>query len=68
MGTSLTPEFWERFILLLFAAMGLTFALAALFDELWLRRVNRRTHRPPTEPRHTPPRTGRTDHRTSVSC
>jgi hypothetical protein len=67
-GTSLTPEFWERFVLLLFAAMGLTFALAALFDELALRWINRHTHRPPTAPRPTPPRTGTTDHRTSVPC
>ncbi|KUN24861.1 hypothetical protein AQJ23_19340 [Streptomyces antibioticus] len=68
MGTSLTPEFWARFTLLLFAAMGLTFALTALFDELALRRINRRAHRPPTAPRPTPSRTGTTDRRTSVSC
>ncbi|WP_329331804.1 hypothetical protein OG866_03120 [Streptomyces sp. NBC_00663] len=68
MGTSLTPEFWERFTLLLFAAMGLTFALAAFFDELALRRINRRAHRPPTGPEQTPPRVRSTDHRTSVSC
>ncbi|MFI7413425.1 hypothetical protein ACIBU0_32590 [Streptomyces sp. NPDC049627] len=69
MGTSLTPEFWERFALLLFAAMGVTFALAALFDALALRRQSRRAHRPPTEPVMPPraphrPRTS--DHRTSV--
>ncbi|MFJ8632388.1 hypothetical protein [Streptomyces sp. NPDC093568] len=54
MGTSLTPEFWERFTLLLFAAMGVTFALAALFDTLALRRQNRRAHRTETAD-HRPP-------------
>ncbi|MDC0765366.1 hypothetical protein [Streptomyces sp. HD] len=72
MGTSLTPEFWERFTLLLFAAMGVTFGLAALFDWLALRRQSRRAHRLPTEPTQpalptgVPHRPDTADHRTSV--
>ncbi|WP_260859851.1 hypothetical protein [Streptomyces cupreus] len=31
------PEFWERFALLLFVAMGVTFVLTTLFDTLALR-------------------------------
>ncbi|CCK32492.1 putative membrane protein [Streptomyces davaonensis JCM 4913] len=50
MGTSLTPEFWERFTLLLFAAMGVTFVLTALFDALALRRTIRRTRKIPALP------------------
>ncbi|WAZ19499.1 hypothetical protein STRCI_000554 [Streptomyces cinnabarinus] len=50
MGTSLTPEFWERFTLLLFAAMGVTFVLTALFDALALRRTIRRTRKIPVMP------------------
>ncbi|WTE91214.1 hypothetical protein OH767_05370 [Streptomyces sp. NBC_01614] len=50
MGTSLTPEFWEPLALLLVAATGVAFALAALFDSLALRRQNRRTHRPTIKP------------------
>ncbi|MFI6010117.1 hypothetical protein ACIBAG_15080 [Streptomyces sp. NPDC051243] len=69
MGTSLTPEFWERFALLLIAATAVTFVLAALFDALALRRQLRHTHRPPIEPVAPPraphrPRNG--NHRTSV--
>ncbi|MES5819819.1 hypothetical protein [Streptomyces sp. RG80] len=41
MGTSLTPEFWERFAVLLVAAMALTVALAAAADELYLRMARR---------------------------
>ncbi|MCZ4602756.1 hypothetical protein O3S80_03005 [Streptomyces sp. Lzd4kr] len=68
MGTSLTPEFWERFTLLLFAAMGVTFALAALFDTLALRRQNRRAHLPSVPPRPAPHRTETPDHHPSVRC
>ncbi|WP_329272313.1 hypothetical protein OIE43_43550 [Streptomyces pseudovenezuelae] len=50
MGTSLTPEFWERFILLLFAAMGVTIVLTAFFDALALRVARRRAQMPPTPP------------------
>ncbi|WP_155056043.1 hypothetical protein [Streptomyces blattellae] len=66
MGTSLTPEFWERFVLLLFVAMGVTFALTMLFDALALRWLNRRGHRPPTRPTPAPDRFETKDHRTSV--
>ncbi|WP_432193170.1 hypothetical protein [Streptomyces sp. bgisy027] len=68
MGTSLTPEFWERFTLLLFAAMGITFALAALFDALALRRQNRPAHRPSVPPTRAPHGTETADHRPSVHC
>ncbi|MFG2746692.1 hypothetical protein [Streptomyces sp. PAN_FS17] len=68
MGTSLTSEFWERFTLLLFAAMGVTFVLTALFDALALRRQNRRTHRPSVPPTRAPHRTETADHRPSVRC
>lgn len=68
MGTSLTPEFWERCTLLLFVAMGVTFALAALFDTLALRRQNRRALRPPVPATRAPHRTETADHRPSVRC
>lgn len=45
MGTSLTPEFWERFAVLLVAAMGVTFALTAAMDALALRVARRCAHR-----------------------
>jgi hypothetical protein len=41
-GTSLTPEFWERFAVLLVAAIGLTCVLTALFDTLAVRLLRRR--------------------------
>ena len=34
MGTTLTPEFWERFAVLLVAAVAVTFVLTAVFDTL----------------------------------
>jgi len=49
-GTSLTPEFWERFVLLLFAAMGATIVLTAFFDALALRIARRRAKTPPAPP------------------
>ncbi|MFI1921108.1 hypothetical protein [Streptomyces sp. NPDC020377] len=62
-GTSLTPEFWERFALLFVLAMGVTFVLAATFDALAVRLLRSRTQR-------TPPRTThleqRIDHRMSA--
>ncbi|MET7481657.1 hypothetical protein [Streptomyces sp. NPDC005538] len=64
MGTTLTPEFWERFAVLLVLAMGLTCVLAAFFDDLAVRLLHRGTHRTPPTP-HQPVRT---DHRTSVHC
>lgn len=41
MDTGLTPEFWERFALLLVAALGVTFALTAAMDALALRVARR---------------------------
>ncbi|MET9914969.1 hypothetical protein ABZZ74_51410 [Streptomyces sp. NPDC006476] len=73
MGTSLTPEFYERFALLLVAAMGATFVLTMLFDALALRRARRHGQTPPTLPPSVPPTrlphspVG-TDHPTRVGC
>ncbi|MCX5336648.1 MULTISPECIES: hypothetical protein [unclassified Streptomyces] len=63
MGTSLTPEFWERFTILLVAAMGVTIVLTAALDALAVRLLRRRAGRtpPPRRPRPTT-----TDHRTIV--
>lgn len=47
MGTSLTPEFWERFAVLLVLAGGLTGVLTASLDSLAVRLLN---HRPPNAP------------------
>ncbi|WP_405653298.1 hypothetical protein [Streptomyces sp. NBC_00019] len=63
MGTSLTPEFWERFAVLLVAAMGVTFALTAAMDALALR-VARRCARRAVE--QAPPRTATPVPRTAV--
>ncbi|KUN82773.1 hypothetical protein [Streptomyces griseoruber] len=54
MGTSLTPEFWERFAVLLVAGAGLTCVLAAWFDDLAVRLLRRRAHETPPQ---TPPQT-----------
>ncbi|WP_329267815.1 hypothetical protein [Streptomyces sp. NBC_01451] len=54
MGTSLTPEFWERFAVLLVLAMGMTAVLAAVFDEFAVRLLRRRSPRPPTPAPHRP--------------
>ncbi|MFF7648037.1 hypothetical protein [Streptomyces canus] len=68
MGTSLTPEFWERFVLLLFAAMGVTIVLTALFDALALRIARRRAQMPPAPPpAQAPLRSVETGRRTPVS-
>ncbi|MHB9864185.1 hypothetical protein [Streptomyces sp. YIM S03343] len=74
MGTTLTPEFWERFAVLLVAAVAVTFALTAVFDTLAQRltdRHDRHGDRPsassePTPHRPAPARRHRT--RTSVNC
>ncbi|MEX3101946.1 MULTISPECIES: hypothetical protein [unclassified Streptomyces] len=47
MGTSLTPEFWERFAVLLALAIVVTVALSTVLDAL----VVRLRHRPPRRPR-----------------
>ncbi|MFJ8112004.1 hypothetical protein [Streptomyces sp. NPDC096132] len=65
MGTSLTPEFWERFAVLLALGAGLTCVLAAWFDDFAVRLLRRRVHRtPPQAP--TPRRPERHSHRVSV--
>ncbi|MER5450168.1 hypothetical protein ABT052_14615 [Streptomyces sp. NPDC002766] len=66
MGTTLTPEFWERFAVLLVAAMAVTFVLTALFDTLVVRLTNRRGHRPPTPPAEAPHRPTPRHHRMPV--
>ena len=64
-GTSLTPEFWRLFAVLLVAAMGVTFVLTAVFDALALRLLRRRVRRTPTQ---APAQPTTTDHRASVRC
>ena len=66
MGTTLTPEFWERFAILLVAAMAVTFVLTALFDALFVRLTERRGPRPPTPSTRAPHRPTAADHRTPV--
>ncbi|WP_324787741.1 hypothetical protein [Streptomyces sp. H51] len=73
MGTTLTPEFWERFAVLLVAAMAVTCALAALFDALAVRSAGRHGSGPAGRHRRGPAaRAGRrptgADHRTAVGC
>ncbi|MFI7497970.1 hypothetical protein ACIBVL_05550 [Streptomyces sp. NPDC049687] len=63
MGTSLTPEFWERFAVLLVLAAGLTCVLTAAFDGLAVRLLRRRAH---STPPPTPYRPERGDHRLSA--
>jgi hypothetical protein len=55
MGTSLTPEFWRLFAVLLVAAMAVTFVVSAALDALYLRRLQRRAERrsPGTAPTGT---------------
>ncbi|MFC8246251.1 hypothetical protein [Streptomyces chartreusis] len=65
MGTSLTPEFWERFAILLVAAMAVTVVVAAALDALIVRVPRRHAHRPPT---HAPHRPKSADRRTSAHC
>ncbi|MCX5053008.1 MULTISPECIES: hypothetical protein [unclassified Streptomyces] len=45
MGTSLTPEFWRQFAVLLVIAMAVTFVLSAALDALYLRSQQRRAAR-----------------------
>ncbi|CAM5575445.1 hypothetical protein [Streptomyces aurantiogriseus] len=49
MGTSLTPEFWERFAVLLVVAIGVTCVLTASFDALAVRLLRRRVRRQPEQ-------------------
>ena len=57
-GTSLTPEFWERFTVLLVVAIAVTVVLGAALDTLAVRLLRHRTHATP--PRQTPHRLPRT--------
>ncbi|MGW2717742.1 hypothetical protein [Streptomyces sp. NPDC001492] len=50
MGTSLTPEFWRQFAVLLVIAMAVTFVLSAALDALVLRAQQRRAARRPSGP------------------
>lgn len=68
MGTSLTPEFWERFAVLLVAAMGVTFVLTATLDALAVRVLRRRAGRSPSTSSPTPPRRATAHHRMSAHC
>jgi hypothetical protein len=45
MGTSLTPEFWMLFAVLLVISMAVTFVLSAVLDALALRAQRRRIRR-----------------------
>ncbi|MEW2048061.1 hypothetical protein [Streptomyces sp. NPDC005476] len=63
MGTSLTPEFWERFVVLLVLAAGVTCVLTAAVDGLAVRLLRRRTRRTLPWTPHPPQRS---DHRVSV--
>ena len=72
-GTTLTPEFWERFAVLLVAATAVTVVLTAVFDTLVLRLTDRRGrgHRPPAPPEpaaHRPQPVRRHRTGTSVNC
>ncbi|WP_235034604.1 hypothetical protein OHU34_04450 [Streptomyces sp. NBC_00080] len=64
-GTSLTPEFWERFALLFVLATGVTFVLAATFDALAVRLLRSRTQRTPPHRTHLEQPS---DHRMSTHC
>ncbi|MDW8803787.1 hypothetical protein P1P68_02965 [Streptomyces scabiei] len=64
MGTSLTPEFWERFAVLLAAATAVTTVLTASLDALAVRLLRGRAHRPPST--NAPHRPEPADRRTSV--
>ncbi|WP_217184813.1 hypothetical protein [Streptomyces sp. AC495_CC817] len=48
MGTSLTPDFWRLFAVLLAVSATLTFVLSAVLDALYVRRLRRRRDRQPT--------------------
>ena len=66
MGTSLTPEFWERFAVLLVLAAGLTCVLAVVFDGLVDRLLGPRSPGTPSHMPHLPAR--KANHRTSAHC
>ncbi|MGQ4388650.1 hypothetical protein [Streptomyces sp. SAS_270] len=45
MGTSLTPEFWREFAVLLVIAMAVTVVLSAMLDAVYLRSQQHRAAR-----------------------
>ncbi|MCX4904037.1 hypothetical protein OHA11_06750 [Streptomyces sp. NBC_00878] len=53
MGTSLTPEFWRLFAVLLMISMTVTFVLSAALDALALRVQRRHIRRRPAATRMT---------------
>ncbi|GHE55632.1 hypothetical protein [Streptomyces capitiformicae] len=55
MGTSLTPDFWRLFAVLLVVAATLTFVLSAVLDALFVRRLRRRQDRQLTARANRPP-------------
>jgi len=61
-GTTLTPEFWRQFAVLLVIATAITVVVSAALDALVLRmRVRRTPQRPPVSPVvHTHRPAGRT--------
>ncbi|MGP4051266.1 hypothetical protein [Streptomyces sp. 2A115] len=63
MGTSLTPEFWERSAVLLVVAIGLTCVLTASFDALAIRLLRRHVRR---QSQQTGTTSTVADHRTSI--
>ncbi|MEE1759207.1 hypothetical protein [Streptomyces sp. SP18BB07] len=48
MGTSLTPDFWRLFAVLLLLSATLTFVLSTVLDALYVRRLRRQQDRRPT--------------------
>ena len=53
MGTSLTPEFWRLFAVLLVTSMAVTFVLSAALDALVVKAQLRRMRRRQTATRTT---------------
>jgi hypothetical protein len=62
-GTSLTPEFWTMFAVLLVVAVGVTFVATATLDALAVRLLRRHVHRAPTA---APSRSAHADDRVAV--
>ncbi|MET8132541.1 hypothetical protein ABZV24_11350 [Streptomyces sp. NPDC005251] len=63
MGTSLMPEFWTMFAVLLVVAMGVTSVATATLDALAVRLLRRHVHGEPTA---APPRSAHADDRVAV--
>ena len=58
MRTTLTPEFYELFAVLLVAAMAVTFVVAAVADAWAVRMLRRLAARRRAAAEHRPPRNG----------